>query len=110
QGGGGFLSAQARETAERDELRFSLVVGSQTLDRLVEGDNIFHRTGQRHIEVIDIHTLFVAATLQTFFSSRLINQHLPHGLGGGGEEMPATVPARVAIADQFHVGLVYQGR
>ena len=42
--------------------------------------------------------------------ARLFDQNLPHGLRGGREEMPATIPAGIFFADESHVGLVDEGR
>jgi hypothetical protein len=43
-------------------------------------------------------------------AARVLDEDAAHGLGGGGEEMTATAPARVLRPDQPQIRLVHQGR
>ena len=61
--------------------------------------------------VVEVESQVMAAVAFGGFASGLIDQNSPHGFGGGGEKMPAVVPAGLGlVADEPELGLMNQGR
>src|SRR5438552_15653262 len=62
-----------------------------------------------HFHSLDVHTHLPAAVARGTLSTRRINEDMPHGLGGGSEEMSAPGESPWLVSSQAQPGLVNQG-
>ena len=118
--GGGLRDAQqlgrlrqgeAGEVAEGDK---SCPAGGrdfEAVEGFVQGKHVgrVRRGADGWLVVVEGVLLKLPAVAQPALATGLLDEDAAHGLGGGGEEVPATAPARWLIApDQTEVGLVDQ--
>src|SRR5262245_42469252 len=57
----------------------------------VQGHDLLRRR-HRHIVLLEVHAVPVAAVLDAFFAAGALHEDAPHGLGGRAEEVPAVAP------------------
>src|SRR5262249_2318666 len=108
---GRLLTRQSGEIAQFHELRLKRIVFRQAMQRRVQCQEVEVWRGCDQAVGVRASTLPAAAVLATLLAAGVVNQDAAHGLGGGGKEMPAVVPVRVAAAAQeTQVGLVNQRR
>ena len=79
----------------------------QPAEGLVEVEEIVVARGGRAGEPIEVDPASPATSLQPVAVAGVVDQHPPHRLGRGGEEVPPAL--EVLVADQPEVGLVNQG-
>ena len=102
-----FGERKTREVTQVHELRTLRIGGGELGQGGVEGQQIFADFGGGHRVFVDTDMDSVAAAFEAPFPTASLNQDPAYGLGGGGEEMAAVVPARLrAIGDQPQVGLM----
>src|SRR4051794_7275756 len=58
---------------------------------------------------MEFASLVTAPEAIAALAAGVLDQDAPHGLGRGGEEVAAAVPAGVLVSDESEVGLVDQG-
>ena len=86
------------------------VFGLQLVERLVDGEDFLGRRDRLDLLRPELFPGDSSAGLPTAFVTRVLDEHPPHGFGGGGEEVSAAVPAFGALLiDKPHVSLVHQG-
>ncbi len=108
---GRLLHAQPGEVPQLHQLSRLAILGCQTGQRLIDGQDLMRPCVDREVglEQVDAHTF--AAMLLTPALPCVLDQDASHGLGGGGKEVAAAVPALDSIlVDQPEVRLVNQGR
>ncbi len=81
----------------------------QSVERVIDGQEMVLVGGHGDVHVFDIHALQAAAVTAGEFAAGVVDEEMAHGLGGGGEEMGATIKGRVFAADEAHPDLMHQG-
>src|SRR5262245_27750418 len=85
------IHRQTPKIAELDELCGLSVALGQTLQGLVQFKQILGAVRFRDGNVLQRHTIDVAASLLALLPPRLLDQNPPHRFGGSGEEVAAGV-------------------
>src|SRR5687768_15530886 len=107
QGFGGLLDRQTGEVAELDELGLFGVFFGELGQGVVEGDQVVGRGGEGEAGLVEVDAAEAAAAFGSGAAAGLLDEDSAHGLGGGGEEMPAAVPVLDARrVDEADVGFV----
>jgi len=110
EGGGRLADGHAREVSEHDDSGLARVVALEAIERLVQGQDVDGGSGNGRRHVVQVQALAAATPFEAGLAPGLVDQDLTHGLGGGPEEMPAAVPARLVVPEQTQVRLVDEGR
>src|SRR4051812_14216598 len=94
----GLLDRQPGEIAQLHRLRGLRLFRRQSFERLIEGEQIV--VGVRgYLELaIEVDALKLSAMPHALLASRILHEDSPHGLGGGGKEMPAVIPLLGGVA------------
>ena len=106
---GGFGSGHADEETQLDDLGLDRIARGQLVERVVDGQKMVLVGGHGDVHVFEIHPLQAAAVTAGEFAAGVVNEKMPHGLGGGGKEMRAIFEGRVVVPDQAHPDLMHQG-
>jgi len=77
-------------------------------ERALDRDGIDTGVWRGDIETVDWDGRLTRATLRRLPHARSVDEHPPHHLGGGAEEVPAVPPFDVAPAEQPQVRLTDQ--
>src|SRR5207249_1845045 len=86
------------------------VVPLQLVQRLVDRQQLVHAVVGDQEALVQLPPPRPAAALDPVLASCPLDQDAAHGLGGGGEEVPATVPVLDLVhVHQPQVGFVHQG-
>src|SRR5262249_5653758 len=98
QAGGGLLLRQTGEEAQLDQLGTRLILLRQPFQRLIDRDHVARRGIVPRRKAVQIPPPPLAAAFETLLVPGAVEEDAAHGLGGGGEEMPAAVPVPVLLA------------
>ena len=107
----GFFDAQAGEVPQRHDLRFARVGLLEARQRFVDGDEIGERRIDAHHRAVQIDAFGAAAMFDALIMAGALDENAAHRERGGGEEMPAAVPAPLLpIAGDAEIRLVNERR
>jgi hypothetical protein len=107
---GDLLLRQPAEEAQLHHPREPLGEGGQPPERLVERDELLGALLDRHLHVVERERGDAAAALARAVPARVLDEHLPHGPRGDGEEVPAVAHVEAPGVGQLEVGLVHERR
>jgi hypothetical protein len=106
QGRCSLLDRQSSEVAQVDEGGDFRLFGRQTFECGVEFDQACVGLGEVR-KAVESDPFTPTAVLLGLFAARGFDEDAAHGFRGGGEEVPATVPAYITFwTDEAHVRLV----
>ena len=107
----GFLHGQTAEVAELYDLRLPRVQLRQPLQGVIQFLPAlrFRGTDGRHIFIQRYALLIVAATFVALAPTSIVDQDLPHQVGGDSNESAAILPISLLLRNQPEVDFVNQG-
>ena len=107
---GSFFNRQADEKSELHQLGLDGVMRGQTIQRLVQREQLIvaHAGGEFEGVEIESHPFGLAAVAQGFFAPRVVNQDAAHGFSRGGEKMGAILPGGLLVPAEAKPRLVNQ--
>src|SRR5205807_5538587 len=86
------------------------ILGAELVDSLVDSENFLMRRAISCVGLVQRDLLLTPAMLVAMFTTGLLDQNPPHGLGGGGEEVAPAVPVLGPVnVHQAEIGFVNQG-
>jgi hypothetical protein len=85
------------------------LLGLAPLDGLVQRQHVVGRRLDQGQALGLLDAAGAAAVLACPLAPGLFDEDVPHGPGGGAEEVAAAVPAGVLLAHEAHISLVDQG-
>jgi len=107
---GGLLVTQPRKVTELDQLSGPRIVLFQLTQGLVQGEKVVVGGLRQRELVVPLHTPALSPTFLRTPAASVVHEDAAHGLGTGGKEMAAMVPALLlAVAQQPQIGFVDQG-
>ncbi len=105
----GFGQSEAREIAQLDQFRANGIVSLEIFERLIERQDIDVRRLVGDQTEIDLRPPPIPAALEASLPASAIDHNPAHGLGRGGEEVPAAIPMLDLFGiDQSNVGLMHE--
>ena len=114
-GGGGeahrrrrFLDRHPAEVAQLDHAGMALVEAGQSLERLVEREHVDRRRRHGRDEVVQGEPHGATAPLARGACARVLDQDLPHRMGGDAEEMRAVLERQRRVLEQPQIRLVHE--
>src|SRR5262249_45948103 len=98
--------AVAGEETALDHLHQLRLFGAQTLQELVQGEELLDLRLDGNLAVVERYLLHISAAFLALSPASVVDDHLTHGGGGDGEEVIAVLPVRPGLVDQLQVRLV----
>jgi hypothetical protein len=105
---GDFRDRHPDEIAELDHLGGHRVLGSQRIERIVNGQDFCRRSGQLNSRFVEFLRWLIAAALLARFAARFIDQDTSHGLGRCSKKMRSPVPLLPIGPCQLQPGFMNQ--
>jgi len=106
QHAGNFGVAQADKEPELDHFGLHRVQGGQLIQRLVHLEQALPIIRQRHLDVLQLHSLLTTPMTDLTLAARDVDENSPHRFSGSREEMSAVLPQRLCRPDQAEPGFV----
>ncbi len=102
------LEGQADEIPQRGYLGALRFLGRQLVEHVVNRQQLVVVRPRRDLHLLELDPDLPAAVPYGALAPGGINQDMPHGRGGGGEEMSATGEAGRPITGQTHPGFMHE--
>src|SRR5688572_6990781 len=90
---GGLRARHSGKKTQHDDAMLPGVLGLESLQRIIECEQIIARGIDGDGEVVEVDAPSAAAALQRSLGPRPVHEDLSHGPAGGEEEMSAVCPA-----------------
>lgn len=103
-----FSELQAEEVAQLHHPGQPLVARAESVQGLVESEELGGAPVGRHLRLLERHHLGAAAALGRRAAARPVDQDLAHGQGRDGQEVVTVAPVRIRGVRQPQIGLVDQ--
>jgi hypothetical protein len=100
---------QPAEKPQLDDLGLPRMQFGQAVQGLVQHEQVAVALWQGRQIVVQLQAFPSAAALLAPPRTDVVNEHVPDGLGRGGEEMCPVPPFHLVLADEPQIGLVHQG-
>ena len=97
---GGFLCSEADEIAEFDQFGLLFVPLGEFLQRIIHRQQFLVFGGGGHFDFMNVESGLAAAVALGTLAPGVLNQDAPHGFRRRAEEVSATVPFLVCVADE----------
>ena len=107
---GGLLDRQPGEEPQLDDAREALAEGFEARQGGVERHQFARALFVGDVDAVERDLVHAAAALLPRRPARVVDDDLPHRLGGDGEEVAAVRPVGPGAVDQLQVGLVHEHR
>jgi hypothetical protein len=101
---------QPAEKFQLDDPAFSRICFTETLERLVQIDDVHHRSADFLPDERQRHVLGAAATLVRDAIPCVIDEDATHHHGRESHELRAIRPVHFPLIQQPHIGFVHEGR
>src|SRR5882724_8613022 len=103
---GGLFNRQTSKKPQFKYLAFSLIEAGQTLQGIIQSDNLSTPpVGDNRL--VERYLTRAAPSFRGPSVARVVDQDTPHHLSGDGEKVCTAFPMDVLLIDQPHEGLVY---
>ncbi len=107
---GGFLDRQPGEEPQLDDAREAFAEGLEPGQRGVERHELARAFLVGDVDAVERDLVHAAAALLPRCPARVVDDDLPHRLGGDGEEVAAIRPVGAGAVDQLEIRLVHEHR
>src|SRR5262249_54971569 len=97
------------EETHLENSALSLVAFRETLQCEIYSHDLFHLVRRENHSGIYRNVNCAASPFRTMFFARVIDQHMPHDLGGHGKEMRAVAPSGIYTRKKTEKRLLHQG-
>ena len=103
---GNLAVLQADEEAEFDDFGLGCVLGGESVQRLVDMEQLSRVMLAGEFNVVEGNSFAAAAVAKLEFAAGIIDENAAHAFGRGTEEMGAVLPGLVRRAHQAQPGLM----
>ena len=102
--------SQSGKVAETDYLCPQIVFAFQLVQRLIDQEYFLVSRILGDIDLVQTQLLLTGTMLHPLFAPSIVDEDVPHGFGGGREEMRLTVPILAVRTNQLQVGFMDKSR
>src|SRR5689334_13181510 len=104
------LDREAREEAQLDDAGLLRIERGETVQRVVERDDVETAIWPQFQRIVESQTLGVATALGAVSGARMVHEDLPHEVGRNTEKMRTVLPWSAFGADEAEIRLVDERR